>query len=649
MILTRRYILALLVMFGVRTVRAQSLNGNVLRLTPTTVPATCNTGDLRVDQNASYALKLCVANVWSSFAGALPTYTASQVLFGNGSNVPSAVPGFTFDTSTTAGSIGGNFTASQFIGNLIGTASQAGTASGINFTVPVIQGGTGRASLTNHGVLIGAGTAAITQSSVGGTGTALIGSTGADPTFSAIMTLGQALGTTGQVVFVGSSSGAVSLRVQDDAGTYNYNFPVSSGSIGQVLLSQGGAGQAQQWVDMSQANITAGITPIARGGTNNTTLSIVNGGVLYTDGTRVMNSGAGTAGQVLQSNGAAAPTWVPAVAATTTPANLLLNAANDWWQNGTAVNVTSTGGGTPATVTGYGPDQWMLSHRLGASTTAAVITMRQTTGALTGSIFGLSVTVSVAPGGTAGNTFFHVIQTLSNKASIQAYNQTVTFSVPIKAFGNVNKVSCDLLYSTTEVLASLALGTGTAATVSVNTASFTTCSVTQAVGTSPTLSGVIGVRVSVANAAVSSGNNYDVGNGFVVEQAMLNMGASAQTFVRQNQNPATEFTALQYFFEKSLNSDVAPGAITASAGAIGYIPPANVGQIPVLFKTTKMKIPIVTLRSYNSGSASKCYDFASSVDLACTANFVGMSGFGIAGTTTANHSMATHFDADARF
>lgn len=52
-----------------------------------------------------------------------------------------------------------------------------------------------------------------------------------------------------------------------------------------------------------------GATPIANGGTNNASLAVTAGGVLYTDGSKVVNVGAGTSGQTLQSNGAGAPTW----------------------------------------------------------------------------------------------------------------------------------------------------------------------------------------------------------------------------------------------------------------------------------------------------------------------------------------------------
>lgn len=53
----------------------------------------------------------------------------------------------------------------------------------------VAMGGTGASSLTNHGVLVGSGTSAISALSVGATGTVLQGSTGANPTFTATPTV----------------------------------------------------------------------------------------------------------------------------------------------------------------------------------------------------------------------------------------------------------------------------------------------------------------------------------------------------------------------------------------------------------------------------------------------------------------------------
>jgi hypothetical protein len=64
-----------------------------------------------------------------------------------------------------------------------------------------------------------------------------------------------------------------------------------------------------------QASLTTGVTgtlPIANGGTNNGSLAVTAGGVVYTDGSKLVNVGAGSSGQVLTSAGSGAPTWATA-------------------------------------------------------------------------------------------------------------------------------------------------------------------------------------------------------------------------------------------------------------------------------------------------------------------------------------------------
>jgi hypothetical protein len=53
----------------------------------------------------------------------------------------------------------------------------------------------------------------------------------------------------------------------------------------------------------------SGILPLANGGTN-ANLTAVNGGIVWTNATQMQVTSTGTSGQLLQSNGAAAPTWV---------------------------------------------------------------------------------------------------------------------------------------------------------------------------------------------------------------------------------------------------------------------------------------------------------------------------------------------------
>lgn len=56
------------------------------------------------------------------------------------------------------------------------------------------------------------------------------------------------------------------------------------------------------------SNVT-GVVAIANGGTNNSTLGVTDGGIVYADGTRLQTTAAGTSGQVLTSNGTDAPSF----------------------------------------------------------------------------------------------------------------------------------------------------------------------------------------------------------------------------------------------------------------------------------------------------------------------------------------------------
>lgn len=107
----------------------------------------------------------------------------------------------------------------------------------------------------------------------------------------------------------------------------------AAGTSGYPLVSAGGGGSPPTF---SQLSLTAGVTgvlPIANGGTNNGSLAVTAGGVVYTDGTKLQNTGAGTSGQFLQSQGASAPIWTGGTV------------ANNWsgyHANGMTWTVTST-------------------------------------------------------------------------------------------------------------------------------------------------------------------------------------------------------------------------------------------------------------------------------------------------------------------
>jgi len=92
--------------------------------------------------------------------------TATWTLLGAGAGDLNTL---TTDDTTVVTPTAGNI-------NLAGSGSIATTGSGSTATV-------GLTGLTNHAVLVGAGTSTITKLSVGATGTLLAGATGADPAF----------------------------------------------------------------------------------------------------------------------------------------------------------------------------------------------------------------------------------------------------------------------------------------------------------------------------------------------------------------------------------------------------------------------------------------------------------------------------------
>lgn len=165
--------------------------------------------------------------------------TNGQLLIGSTSNDPIAA---------TLTSSGGTVTFTPGSGSLNLEVTNA-----ISAPVTVPQGGTGRTTLTTHGVLVGEGTSAINQLTVGTNGQVLVGSTAADPIFATLT-------STGSTITYTTGSGTLNL------------------------------------------DLTAPVT-VPNGGTGRTTLT--NHGVLIGAATSAITQLAtGSSGQVLVSNGA---------------------------------------------------------------------------------------------------------------------------------------------------------------------------------------------------------------------------------------------------------------------------------------------------------------------------------------------------------
>ncbi len=154
-------------------------------------------------------------------------------------------------------------------GNNITAAGNPGTST-ITFSVT---------GTTNHAVQVGNASGSLTSIPVGTTGQVLTGVTGANPVFAAP--------AASSISITGDSGGALTGNA----------FTFTGGTTG---LSFGGAGTTET---------LSGTLAIANGGTNATSFATTDGTVYY-NGTRLVTTATGTAGQVLTSNGAGvAPTY----------------------------------------------------------------------------------------------------------------------------------------------------------------------------------------------------------------------------------------------------------------------------------------------------------------------------------------------------
>ena len=335
--------------------------------------------------------------------------------------------------------------------------------------------------------------------------------------------------------------------------------------------------------------------------------------------------------------------------------NLAVNGAFDYWQaapSGNTTTITATGGGTPTPTYSYCADQWYVNNVLGGGTVEGIITYSRATGVTNGSRYGASVQITTAPTGTGIQNGCELYTVLSNQASYPLYNQTASFSILVKAFNNVTQVGVQFFYGTTEVKPTNSIGAEVLTTVNAST--FVACTINgQALGTSQTVNGVIGVRIRPT--AVSSGNLYSVNNGFVAEQAMLNLGPVAMPFQRMYSNPAPELAACQYFYEKSYDLTTATTTVTSN-GQIVMVTAASVAHtgpwaVSIPHKVSKRVTPTVTIYSPTTGTAANAN--LAGTDRATNAGAIGLNNFTPLNNSggplgAAGNGLVFHFSSDAR-
>lgn len=294
-----------------------------------------NGGGFYLSGTTSGNLTLVPAATTASYSLTLPNAqaAAASVFANDGAGATSWLAYASANTASTLvqrdGS--GNFTATTITAALSGNATTATTAGNVSGIVAVVNGGTGRATLTDHGVLIGGGTSAISQLAASVAGTLLTGTgVSSDPAFSSTPTLGIAGTTLGTISLAGNTSGALTLRPAAATTNYTFTYPAAQAASASVLANtSGGAGSWAPYTDANTASaivqrdgsgnftattITAALTGTASG---NTTISApaVHGVVVSGAANAMTSTAAGAAGTVLIGQGASSD---PAFTATPT-------------------------------------------------------------------------------------------------------------------------------------------------------------------------------------------------------------------------------------------------------------------------------------------------------------------------------------------
>ena len=201
--------------------------------------------------------------------------------------------------------------------------------------------------LTNHSVQVGAGTATLTQLAVGTNGQVLVGATGADPAFATLTSSDSSISFT---------TGANTLSLQVAGGTT---------SIKTITGNSGGAESPSS----GNFNIigTGSITVAGSANTETVQLTgLTNHALQVGAGTATLTQlGAGTTGQVLQTNTGADPTWSTATYPSTTTINDILFSSS----NNVVGQITAANNGTLISGT-TGVPSWLANGTTGQLLTA---------------------------------------------------------------------------------------------------------------------------------------------------------------------------------------------------------------------------------------------------------------------------------------
>lgn len=334
--------------------------------------------------------------------------------------------------------------------------------------------------------------------------------------------------------------------------------------------------------------------------------------------------------------------WATIATSTSTVKNYLMNSTFE-------INQHQTSAGTVLVTNGnstYTMDRWFVKNGLGTNgvITGSIATDGSTTDPTT-SVGVFSITT--APTASQANVF-EVWQVIDRELAQELVNQNISLSIRVLGLNNVNQVGVQFYYATTVTKPTVAIGTEQ--TFTVNTSTFTTCTINgQAVGSSFAPNGVLGVRIRITG--VSTGNIYNINNGFYLKQGIVTASSTAaSSWVRMNNTLEAEIAACQRYVEKSY--DIATGLGTATqAGCAGfrcYFADGNT-TIPISYKSRK-RAAATTLSVYSTatGTVDRIRDNNATTDLTATTATSGEYGFrGVAFTGTTGNDLTFQWYASS--
>ncbi len=281
-------------------------------------------------------------------------------------------------TNSSTGLIEASSVTNTELGYLSGVTSSIQTQLGTKVTNPMTAGGDiiygGASGLPTR---LANGSAGNILQSTGGT-SAPAWSTAAYPTTT---TAKQILYSSAANIIGEITTGNTSALVTNSSGVPSFAL----GTTANRVLRTDGTTVAFSSVSLSTDVV--GVAAIANGGTNNGSLAVTAGGAVYTDGTRLQTTAAGTSGQVLTSNGASAPTWQTASGSSvfvsptiqkfisgsgnyTTPANVLYMKVRlvGGGGGGASSGTGSTNGGVGGTASSFGSSLLVANGGAGGGT-----------------------------------------------------------------------------------------------------------------------------------------------------------------------------------------------------------------------------------------------------------------------------------------